>query len=309
MLRPLIIKRNLNQFKTLILGGGAGGMALSRKLAKHYQAKFYIGLVEPNDDHFYQPMWTLVGGGLKPYEASVRKNMGLMSNDVYWMQNIAVKIKPDQNMVELIDGTEIEYQNLVVSVGIDVKFDAIPGLNQAIAEVFPGVCSNYSAFTVEKTWHEIQILARKAKKLGPNDPKLVALFTQPSGQIKCPGAPQKIVYLAEAYFRQQKVRDKIDIIFHTGAPGLLAQPDYAASLRQQMDEKNVTVVYQNELTSLDYKNFTATFKETGEIKYDMIHVVPPHGPSEVCRDSKLADANGFIDVDKHTLQHTRYRQK
>jgi len=268
--------------------------------------------VEPNDDHFYQPIWTLVGGGIKKYEDSVRKNLGIKPVDVYWYQNIVTELNPDENKVVMIDGTELEYQQLVIAAGIDVKFSAIPGLDDAIKDLAPGVCSNYSAFTVEKTWDDLQSLGAKARRneklLRKENKKLTAIFTQPSGLIKCPGAPQKIAYLADDYFRRERIRDLIDIRFYTGSPVLLGQPDYAKALGKVMEEKNITVVHGNELNDLTgYQRNFANFSKTGQVKYDFLHVVPPQGPLDFCKNSKLSDQAGYINVDKETLQHKVYK--
>ena len=304
-------KRHLSQFKTVVVGGGAAGMAVAERINRYWASRYWTCLIEPQEDVLYQPAWTLVGGGKLPYEKSTKKLLGLRSADVYQYQNILTEFRPDENMVEMIDGTEIEYQTLVVAMGLDLKWDQIPGLNLAIEKYAPGICSNYSPFLVEKTWDEIQRVAKLAQKLkdkgdSTEKSKINAIFTQPSTPIKCAGAPQKIAYLAEEYFRKQNVRDQINMEFHTGLPKLFGQPDYEKRLLELMEMKGIKLCRNDDLIAIDYTENKATFKETGDITYDMIHITPPQGPLATCKNSPLADENGWIDVNKHTLQHNKY---
>jgi sulfide:quinone oxidoreductase len=140
--------------------------------------------------HYYQPMWTLVGAGIKNLKDTSRPMAKVMPKKVKWIKDKCIEIIPDQNRVRLsgASGT-LKYEYLVVACGINIDWHKIKGLPEAFET--PGVCSNYSANTVTKTLPAIQ-----------NFREGNAIFTFPNSPIKCAGAPQKIMYLTDAYFRQ-----------------------------------------------------------------------------------------------------------
>jgi len=272
-------------------------------LNKYFKSRFYVAMIDPQEYHSYQPLWTLVGGGQRPFKDSQRKLVEVVDKETMWHQNFVTEFNPDKNKIKMIDGTELEYKQLIVAMGLQLNWDKIPGLSQAIEVKTPNVCPNYSAFTVERTWENIQEITKKAKT---SPTKLEAIFTQPSTPIKCAGAPQKIMYLAWDHWKRAGVIDNINVTFCTGMPGIFSQPDYAARLRDLCDERRISVEYENDLTELDFKNNCAVFKK-GKKLYDMIHVTPPQGPLNVYKDSILANEQGWIDVNSETLQHNKYQ--
>jgi len=137
-----------------------------------------------------------------------------------------------------------------------------------------------------------------------------ALFTQPSGAIKCGGAPQKICYLAEDYFRRHGTRDAARVIFATAGRAIFGVPHYRAALEKVVERKNVETMFRHNLVELRAESREAVFEDLGSsehvvVPYDMIHVTPPMGPPEFIARSPLADDEGWVDVDKDTLQHTQ----
>jgi Uncharacterized NAD(FAD)-dependent dehydrogenases len=163
-----------------------------------------IALIEPSAHHFYQPLWTLVGGGVFPKEESMRQEADYIPAGVTWIQEYVTAFDPDQNQVVLKNGDAVTYDYLVAALGIQIDWDRVKGLREALAER-NGVCSNYSYETVDRTWDNIRLFRRG-----------VAVFTQPSTPIKCGGAPQKIAYLADDHFRRAGVRNKSTIKFYSG---------------------------------------------------------------------------------------------
>ena len=135
-------------------------------------------------------MWTLVGAGIKKLSESGRPMAKVMPKKVHWVKDRCVAIEPDHNRVRLSGANGlIKYDYLLVAVGMNIDWNQIKGLPEAFET--PGVCSNYSPETVTKTFPAIQDI-----KDGN------AIFTFPHLPIKCPGAPQKIMYLADAHWRQ-----------------------------------------------------------------------------------------------------------
>jgi len=286
--------------KVVVIGAGTAGLAMASRLANAQQRG---AIIDPDQYHYYQPGWTLVGGGVFPFskkESTQKELKGLIPSGFSHIQDAVTKIQPDQNYVETSSGKKVSYDYLVVCAGIQINWNAISGLKEALGK--DGVCSNYSYEHLEKTWQFVKEFP------GGN-----AIFTQPSTPIKCAGAPQKIMYLAEEYWRYSgsRVRAHSRVKFNTGGAVIFGVKKYAHSLKAQCFARQIDVNYQHNLVSLkpDTKEAifkTADGKEVVE-KYDFIHVTPPMGPPDFIKQSLLADSTlGWVDVNKETLQHNKF---
>ncbi len=281
----------------VIVGGGSGGISVAARLM-NADRSLEITIIEPSARHFYQPLWTLVGAGIFPKEKSMRAEASLIPPGANWLQDSAQAFLPDQQIVQTTTGKMLNYDFLVVASGMQLDWQKIKGLTGAIGR--DGICSNYSYETVSSTWNMLQSF-----KGG------VALFTQPSSAIKCGGAPQKICYLAEEHFRRSGVRNQTRIIFASGTPSIFAVPKYAEVLQKVVQRKNIQTRFLHDLIEVRPAQREAVFRhaQTGEestIQYDLLHVTPPMSAPDFIKQSPLADAAGWVDVDKATLQHKRY---
>ncbi|MGJ7035487.1 FAD/NAD(P)-binding oxidoreductase [Anoxybacillus eryuanensis] len=290
---------NVYDVKVAIVGAGSAGISIAaRLLRKNRQLHGQVLLIDPSDKHYYQPLWTLVGGGAAKVEDSVREQASLIPDGARWLKEAVDTFSPENNTLKTKEGSTVHYDYLVVAAGVEIYWDQIKGLKETIGK--NGVCSNYSYDYVQSTWENIR------KFRGGT-----AIFTQPSTQVKCGGAPQKIMYLADDYFRQSGVRDKTNIIFASGLPNIFAVKRYADTLEQVIQRKNIETKYRVELVEIDGEAKKATFEhlDTNErftLSFDMIHVTPPMGPPAFIKNSPLADAAGWVDVDPYTLQHKTY---
>ncbi|MCS6841772.1 MAG: NAD(P)/FAD-dependent oxidoreductase [Roseiflexus sp.] len=287
-----------HHYPVVIAGGGTAGLTVAAHLVKSLDPS-RIALIEPSDRHFYQPLWTLVGGGVFPKEESVRNEADFIPPGVTWIQEYVSAFEPDQNRVVLRNGDSLTYEYLVVALGIQIDWDKVKGLREALAER-NGVCSNYSYDTVDRTWENI-----RSFKGG------VAVFTQPSTPIKCGGAPQKIAYLADDYFRRAGVRDRSTIKFFSGSATIFSVKKYADALTNVYRRKGIEAHFQHELVEINHRQKEAVFQNlvSGErvtVRYDMIHVTPPMSSPDVIKQSKLAASTGWVEVDQFSLQHVRY---
>lgn len=286
--------------KVVIVGAGSAGISIaSRLLRSAPYLKNDIIMIDPSEDHYYQPLWTLVGGGAAEFKHSQRKQESVMPKDVMWLKEAVTKFLPDDHAVLTDAGTRVTYENLVVSAGIEIRWDRIKGLKETLGK--NGVSSNYSPNFVRNTWENIQKLKEGT-----------AIFTQPSSPVKCAGAPQKIMYLADDYFAKSGVRKNINVRFISGLGSIFAVPKYAKTLTKVIERKGIDTTYNMDLVEIDGKNKKAIFQhvETGEtttVDFDMIHVTPPMGPPSFIASSPLANAEGWVDVDPYTLQHNTYK--
>lgn len=283
-----------------IVGAGSAGLSVAARLLRESKALHgSVVLLDPQTKHYYQPLWTLVGGGVVSKETTERSQQSLIPKGADWIQEAVEEFNPEVNRFVTKAGTVIHYEILVVAAGIQVDWERIKGLKECIGR--DGVCSNYDYRYVDSTWKSIRQFR------GGN-----AIFTQPNSPIKCGGAPQKIMYLADDAFRQAGIRNKTNIIFASGNASIFAVPKYAAALNRVIERKDIATKYQLDLISIDSVRKEAVFehvvtKDRETLRYDMIHVVPPMSSPDFIRNSPLAGAAGWAEVDKHTLQHVRFK--
>lgn len=287
----------MSHHKVLVVGGGTAGISVAARLLAHDDT-LDVAIIEPSETHYYQPLWTLVGGGVFDREASARPMGDYIPVAATWIKDRVAGFDPDANEVRLASGESVGYDYLVVAAGIQLNWDAIDGLAGNVGS--NGIVSNYSYDTVESTWEAIRSL-KKGR----------AVFTFPSTPIKCAGAPQKIMWLAEHWFRKAGVRDDVDVMYASATAGIFGVEKYGRTLGKLAADRGVSQRYRHDLVAVDAAARKATFQhlDTGErhvIDYDMIHVTPPQSAPDFVRQSPLANAEGWVEVDMHTTQHTRY---
>jgi sulfide:quinone oxidoreductase len=289
----------MSHHQVLIVGGGSAGITVGAMLRNQPNPPA-VTIVDPSEKHYYQPIWTLVGAGVFPKEVSERNEADYIPPGADWIKEAVASFDPDNNSLTLANGETHTYDVLVVAAGIQINWDAIPGLKESVGKPGTGVCSNYSYDTVDSTWETIRNLKQGT-----------ALFTHPATPIKCGGAPIKITYLASDHWRRNNLAHQVKKKFIKGGPGIFAVKKYADSLTKVAERYGVETVWQNDLVELRPDKQEAVFRnlDTGEEtveKYDMIHVTPPMSAPDFIKNSPLAAETGWVSVDPHTTQHTKY---
>ncbi|TPP52546.1 hypothetical protein FGIG_06549 [Fasciola gigantica] len=285
----------------LIIGAGTAGVATASRLANSTSPE-KVTLVEPEKTHYYQPLWTLVGAGIRQVKDSGRPMSKVIPPSVNFISDRVVKFEPDTSRVHLASGKQLSYDFLILALGISLRFDKIPGAKEALEED-PRVISNYSLPHLEKTFKAYQAFQGGR-----------AVFTLPCGPIKCAGAPQKAMYLFEDYLRKHHSRDKADIHYYTSLPKMFSVDKYAESLRQLCVDRNINMHLQHHLVEVDHGLSEAVVEEIPTkkrqtIKYDLLHITPPMSVPEVLKTApKLTnpDMLDFVNVDYQTLRHRVY---
>ena len=299
-------------YKILIIGGGTGGvMIASQFIAKNLEKD--IAIIEPSMYHYYQPAWTLVGAGDYNFEDTKRKMGNVIPKGADWIKQKATKIYPEENAVILDEGKKVTYEYLIVSPGLKQDFSLIPGLKEVMDDPNSGAGSVYT--DPDKVWKNI-----KNFKGG------VALFTQPPTPIKCGGAPQKIMYLAEAAFKKQGKREKTKVVFATNGGVIFGIKPIKDTLMKVVDRKCINLKFGHRLAEIDPKKKIAWYSlgdNKGEhnnlgieilekeglvgIKYDFLHSAPPSLAPNFVKEAGLTNADGWMDVDQYTLQHKKHK--
>ena len=288
------------QVDIAVVGAGAGGLAAAASLLKQ-NPKLSISVFDPADEHYYQPGWTLVGSGIMPQEKTVRSMDSVIPKKVSWVQEAVTEFHPDSDFITLANGDDVTYKVLIVAPGLKVDYDAVPGLQDTLGQ--NGVSCNYRYDLAPYSWECIKNL--KSGK---------AIFTQPPMPIKCAGAPQKALYLAADYWREQGCLNAIDIQFRNAGAVLFGVADFVPVLNSYVEKYGAKLEFNSNLIHVDGPNKIATFNVTDaegnvtevEEPFDYLHAVPPQTSPDFIKNSPLSNEAGWLDVNQDTLQHTKY---
>jgi sulfide:quinone oxidoreductase len=283
----------------VIVGGGTAGITVAARLMrKGYRD---VAVIEPSATHYYQALWTLVGGGQARASTTARPEASVMPKDATWIKNAASALDPDNNTVTCTDGATYAYDVLVVCPGIQLDWKRTEGLEDTLGR--NGVSSNYRFDLAPLTWDFI----RNARSGS-------AVFMMPSGPIKCGGAPQKIAYLACDHWRKEGVLKDIDVHLVVPTPRIFGIPAIADNLDKVVADYGIHLHTNSEVTSVDAEGHKVAVTSVAEggtdttLPYDVLHVAPRQSAPDWIKSSPLStgDANGYVDIDKHTMQHVRY---
>ena len=295
-------------FEVLIIGAGTAGIMVAAQLKKKKVDS--IGIIDPAETHYYQPAWTLVGAGAYDYKKTARPMKDLIPKGVEWIQKAVSKLDPKKNSVQTSDQQKLTYDYLVVAPGLTYALSLVEGLEESLGKGV--VCSNYT--DPEHTWKVIQ-----------NFKGGTALFTQPTTPIKCGGAPQKIMYLAESHFKKSGVKKNSSIVFATSGGVIFGVKQIAETLMNVVNRKDIHLRFGHQLKKIDSKKKIAWYalgeneslynqkdlkiEKDGDligIHFDMLHTAPPSVAPKFIQDSPLANESKWMAVDHKSMQSTSF---
>jgi sulfide:quinone oxidoreductase len=221
-----------------------------------------------------------------------------------WIQDSASHFDPERSTVTTRSGTVLKYDYLVLAMGLQLNYNQIKGCVDALQND-PQVCSIYSPKYVTNVRTAIDSL-----KSGN------AIFTFPNTPIKCAGAAQKICYLTEEIISKKGLRDKVQFIYNTAPGAIFANPYYAEALQKLVVSRNIHWNKLRNLVEIRSDKKEAVFEimdngkgsgKTDTFQYSMLHVAPPMSTPSELWDTPLVDKTNFVDVNKSTLQHTKFK--
>nr|CAX70414.1 hypotherical protein [Schistosoma japonicum] len=287
--------------KIVIVGGGSGGCSMASRLCNHF-GEGEVAVIEPRSTHYYQPLWTLVGAGIKTVAESARPLAKVLTPKAKLYSDEITHIEPKESYVVLSNGDKISYEYLILSLGMTLRYDKVAGAEEALKND-PRVCSNYSTDYVEKTYKAYQNFK------GGN-----AVFTLPAGPIKCAGAPQKVMYLFEDYLKRSGKNISAAIHYFTATNKMFSVDKYSNVLSDICKERNINCNLLYNLIEVNSKTSEAVFqhmetKELKRIKYDFLHITPPMCcPEILTKTPNLTNpkACDYVDVNTKTLRHNYY---
>ncbi|MET0303540.1 MAG: FAD-dependent oxidoreductase [Microbacteriaceae bacterium] len=281
----------------LVIGGGNGGVSVAARLRR--MGVDDIVLVEPRDQHVYKPLFSHVAGGTARASVTVRPQRDVTPKGVRWVQDAVASIDPDADAVVLAGGGTITYDHVIVSPGIRLDWDRIPGLVDALET--PSVASHYR-----------YDLAMKASLLLRDVTSGTVVFTEPAGPASCAGAAQKPMYQACDYWRSVGVLDDIRVVMVVPTETAFGISAIDGELERNIAAYGIELRTRSELIEVDAAAGEVVIggpDGTERLSYDVLNVVPPQSAPQWVKDSTLpadGDAGGFVEVDAETLRHPRY---
>ena len=291
--------------RIVIAGAGAAGLTAAAQLAQRLEGA-QITLVDARKAHFYQPGFTLVAGGIKPASYVISSTRDYVPSGVELIEEAVAEIDPEGRKVVTATGKPVPYDYLIVATGLRLDYAAIEGMdveqigNNGLGSIY------HSPEKAAATW---QAMSKFADSGG------VGVFLRPGTEMKCAGAPLKYTFLTDDHLRRRGNRGKAEIIYNANNKVLFSVPIVHEKVRMLFEERDVKVNYERTLAAIDLGKKIATFKTAEgpvELQYDFINVIPPMRAADVVRNSPLPwqegnwAADGWIEVDKHTLRHKRF---
>ncbi|HEX4746294.1 MAG TPA: FAD/NAD(P)-binding oxidoreductase [Gaiellaceae bacterium] len=275
----------------VILGGGTGGTMTANRLRRRYDAdEAEIHVVDRDDRHVYQPGLLFVPFGLTQVEEIVRPRRRQLRGGIVFHQNEVESVSIERDEVLLDDGTLLPYDVLVVATGVRLLPEETEGMT--------GDGWNERVFTFYTPDGAEQL--ERALDGFDGGRLVVNLVDMP---IKCPVAPLEFAFLADWYFRERNVRDKVELVYATPLDGAFTKPIASERLAGLLAEKEIELVAEFNAGEVDGVGGKLVSYDERELDFDLLVTIPVHGGAPyVERSPGLGDALGFVPTDKRTLQ-------
>jgi sulfide:quinone oxidoreductase len=275
----------------VILGGGTGGTMTANRLRRRYDSdEVAIHVVDRDDRHVYQPGLLFVPFGLARIEDIVRPRRRQLRDGIAFHQSEVQSVSLERDEVLLADGTVLPYDVLVVASGVRLQPEETEGLT--------GPGWNHRMFTFYTPEGADQL--RPALESFDGGRLVVNLVDMP---IKCPIAPLEFAFLADWYFHERKIRDKVEIAFATPLDGAFTKPVASRELGGLLAEKDIELVTEFNAGEVDGVGRKLVSYDGRELGFDLLVTIPLHGGAEyVERSPGLGDSLGFVPTDLRTLQ-------
>lgn len=279
--------------RIVILGGGTGGTMMANRLRRAYDpAEAHIDVVDRDDRHVYQPGLLFVPFGLAQAEDIVRPRHRQLRRDIRFHETEVERVVLDEDTVELADGTRLPYDVLIVATGVTLQPEETEGLL--------GDGWNESVFTFYDLAGAEQL--QRALESFDGGRVVVNLIDMP---IKCPVAPLEFAFLADAYFAERGLRDRVELTYVTPLDGAFTKPVASERLTGLLAEKGIELVTEFAVGEVDGPGGRLVSWDEREVPFDLLVTVPLHGGAAyVGRSEGLGDDLGFVPTDPHTLQST-----
>jgi sulfide:quinone oxidoreductase len=277
--------------RIVILGGGTGGTMTANRLRRRFDRdEAEIHVVDRDDTHVYQPGLLFVPFGLAQVGEIVRPRQRQLRDGVVFHENEVESVALDKDEVLLDDGTALPYDVLVVATGVRLQPEETEGMT--------GAGWNERVFTFYSPEGADGLQGALERFAGGR--LVVNLVDMP---IKCPVAPLEFAFLADWYFRERDIRDKVELVYSTPLDGAFTKPIASERLAGLLAEKEVELVTEFNAAEVDGVGGKLSSYDGRDLEFDLLVTIPLHGGAAyVERSPGLGDALGFVPTNKSTLQ-------
>jgi len=279
----------------LVLGGGtAGTMMVNKLLPVLDKQEWKITLVDENETHYYQPGFLFIPWGIYNRDDVIKPKRDFYPSDIEVIMSSIDLIEADKNRVKLDDGKILNYDLLIIATGSQINPDETEGMKEDKWHK-----NIFDFYTIEGA-----LALRNFIKYWEGGKMVINITEMP---IKCPVAPLEFAFLADWYFSEQGIRDKVEIEYVTPLPGAFTKPMASKFLGEFLEKKNIKLTADYSLARIDYENNKIVSWEENEIEYDLLVTIPTNMGSDVIARSGLGDDLNFIPTDPNTLQSKNFK--
>lgn len=274
----------------VIVGAGTAGTTLANLLTKRQIPDLAITVIDKSDVHDYQPGYLFIPFGMMPARRVSQERGKYLPASVNYVRDEVTLIDRESRLVELRSGAAVPWDQLVITTGTIPRPDLIPGMADG------------------SLWHQkvfdFYTLAG-AEALGPalermKEGRLVVHVSEMP--IKCPVAPIEFALLSQDFMRKRGRHSAVDITFVTPLDGAFTKPVASTHLGRLFAERGIELITDFQIESIDNDAQELVSYDGRRVPFDLAVTVPPNQGADFLRESGLADASGFVEVDKHTLQ-------
>jgi sulfide:quinone oxidoreductase len=279
----------------LVLGGGtAGTMAVNRLRKKLASDQWVITVVDQDNDHIYQPGLLLLPFGVYTPEELVKKRDHFFPHDVEFICAEIDEIEPKANRVLLSDGRSFAYDYLVIATGTSPRPDQTPGMDD------PAIWrkSVFDFFTLEGSKALRDALATW------QGGRLVVHITEMP--IKCPVAPLEFAFLADAFFEERKMRNKVEIVYVTPLEGAFTKPVASEQLGSMLQDRKIRLEPDFMIEHIDPEKKTLVSMDEREVPFDLLVTIPLNMGADFIARSGMGNDLNYVPVDKETFLSRDY---
>ncbi len=274
----------------LILGAGTAGTMMANRMVKTLPpGKWKVTVVDRDDVHVYQPGLLFLPFHGYREEEILRPRGTLIHPEVDFVLDAIDRIDPDAQVVALESGRQLAYDILLIATGSHIRPEQTPGMTGRLWQK-----DVFDFYTLDGS-------SKLAKRLDAFEGGRLVIDTVEM-PIKCPVAPLEFACLADAYFREKGMRDKVEMVYATPLDGAFTKPKAAAAFGSMLEDRGISVVTNFSANGVDEERRVLTAYGGEEEPFDLLVTIPLHGGSASILRSELGDEIGFVPTDKHTLQ-------
>ncbi len=281
--------------KIIILGAGTAGTIMANKLRKALdREEWSITIIDKDKTHYYQPGFLFIPFGIYDEQDVIKPKSDFIPAGVNLLYQEIDHIDPEKNRVVLANGKSLDYNFLIIATGTRLSPDDTPGMKDKLwyKEIF-------DFYTVEGA-----LALREYFRTWEGGKLVLAITEMP---FKCPVAPIEFVCLAEAYFTEIGIRDKVEISFVTPLSGAFTKPVATKMLSELLKEKDIKIIPDFYIERIDNDSKKLISYDEKEVEFDLLTIIPVNKGADFIGKSGLGDDLNFVPVNKHTLQHETYK--